>query len=71
MLYEVTSNMDKTAGAKALEILREELCERMVAVLLVTQRFSDLEKCDSTWEMADGSLREKVQVEKYCTKDSR
>jgi len=62
VLDEVTSNMDEAAGKKALEILRRELCKRMVAVLLVTHRVSDLERCDSTWEMVDGSLKGREQV---------
>jgi ATP-binding cassette, subfamily C (CFTR/MRP), member 1 len=58
VLDEITSNMDPNAAKRAVEIVKEELTKRGVAVIIIAHNLNDIRLCDEVWVMFNGKIIE-------------
>ena len=61
ILDEITSNMDLHVGRLALQIVKNELLSRNIAVLLIAHVLQDILSCDNVFVMSSGEIIERSE----------
>lgn len=61
ILDEITSNMDVQVGRLALQIVKNELLSRNIAVLLIAHVLQDILSCDNVLVMSAGEIIERSE----------
>jgi ABC-type multidrug transport system fused ATPase/permease subunit len=59
ILDEITSNMDASVGKLAIQIVKDELLSRNIAVLLIAHVIQDILSCDNVIVMCAGEITER------------